>query len=143
MKDDLRNDAMIEATRLTREGRLAEATALIQRALGGGHAPSETARAWGTADEPIAATFRVVPEPGATVGLLPSPSNEAEGPTRAGRPRKAAMRARRVPAGGPAVTRFAMPRGGQASPGATVMAGGRWIEGTHAGASGTRGYKLY
>ena len=31
---DQRNDTMAEATRLTRAGRLAEATALIQRSLG-------------------------------------------------------------------------------------------------------------
>ena len=40
------NDRMqtgtVEATRLTREGRLVEATALLQRTLGGGSAPPET-----------------------------------------------------------------------------------------------------
>ena len=34
----------IEATQLTRQGRLLEATALIQRVLGGGSAPAEADR---------------------------------------------------------------------------------------------------
>src|SRR4051794_40347783 len=115
MRDDPRKDAMLEATRLTREGRLAEATALIRRALGGDHAPTETARAWAGADEPIEATFRVVSGPGATVETTVPPANEAEKPTPTARPGKAA-RARRIPAGGPALSGFAMPRGGPTTP---------------------------
>ena len=42
MPDQL-NDTMAEATRLTRAGRLAEATALIQRSLGRRPGPDPTA----------------------------------------------------------------------------------------------------
>jgi poly(hydroxyalkanoate) depolymerase family esterase len=45
-------DYMAEATRLTRGGRLAEATALIQRALGRGPGPTETPPRPGSAPEP-------------------------------------------------------------------------------------------
>ena len=53
---------MVEAMRLTREGRLAEATALIQRTLGLVHAPPEAATEVRSAPEPIQATLRVVAE---------------------------------------------------------------------------------
>src|SRR3712207_3982140 len=51
---------MAEATRLTREGRLTEATAMIQRALGGTYDPSVS---WdGDGDERTEAAFYVVDE---------------------------------------------------------------------------------
>nr|MBA4115416.1 esterase [Rubrobacter sp.] len=55
-------DHMAEATRLTREGRLNEATALIQRALGGIPAPAAAPYAPqgpGSANNPIEAEFRI------------------------------------------------------------------------------------
>ena len=56
---------MAEATRLTRQGRLAEATALIQRTLGGAPAPDVARERPGSRDEPIEAAFRVVDTPAA------------------------------------------------------------------------------
>ena len=50
MNDQMQN-GMAEATRLTQQGRLDEATAAIQRALGGTLAPAATPD--GSADEPI------------------------------------------------------------------------------------------
>ena len=43
----LNQDTLREATRLTRSGQLAEATALLQRMLGGESAPEATTRATG------------------------------------------------------------------------------------------------
>ena len=53
---------MAEATRLTSEGRLAEATALIQRTLGGTFSPATSPDGPGGADGPIEASSRVVNE---------------------------------------------------------------------------------
>ena len=57
--------AMIEATRLTREGRLNEATLLIQRTLGLGHTPTRAST--DVVDEPelIEERFRLTAEPAA------------------------------------------------------------------------------
>jgi poly(hydroxyalkanoate) depolymerase family esterase len=53
---------MAEATRLTHEGRLAEATAVIQRALGGTHAPAVSSDGPGDGDKATEAAFYVVDE---------------------------------------------------------------------------------
>src|SRR5215469_9056418 len=60
---------MAEATRLTRAGRLAEATALIQRTLAGVSATNVSAAEPSHADAPIEAEFRVLDDS--------SPSTEA------------------------------------------------------------------
>ncbi len=60
MRDQMQ-DGMAEATRLTRESRLAEATAVIQRVLGGSFATMAD-DAQGNADEPTEASFRVLDE---------------------------------------------------------------------------------
>src|SRR5215210_9127695 len=49
-------ESMLEATRLTSEGRLAEATAAIQRALGGISAPVAPDEDTGETEEPIGTT---------------------------------------------------------------------------------------
>lgn len=59
MRDQMQA-GMAEATRLTREGRLTEATAVIQRALGGTYAPVVSSD--GPGDESTEAAFYVVDE---------------------------------------------------------------------------------
>jgi len=116
---------MAEATRLTRAGRLAEATALIQRALGGGVSPDAfAAPAEPNTTEPKA-TSGPVSLPGAlaggalaggalTGGLFP-PVIERD-PARASRPEPA--------------------------PDAPPLAG-RFVAGSFTNRAGTRAYKLY
>jgi hypothetical protein len=58
MNDQMQN-GMAEATRLTQLGRLDEATAVIQRALGGTFAPAAQGDS-GNTDEPIEAISRLV-----------------------------------------------------------------------------------
>jgi hypothetical protein len=61
MHDQTQN-GMAEATRLTRQGRLDEATAAIQRALGGTFAPAAQ-EGPGDTNEPIEVISRLVREP--------------------------------------------------------------------------------
>ena len=63
MRDQMQ-DGMAEATRLTCEGRLDEAMAVIQRTLGGAYAPTASPESTGGADRPVEATFEVVDEAG-------------------------------------------------------------------------------
>ena len=61
--NDKMGTAMAETTRLTRAGRLIEATAIIQRTLRGTLAPEASSNALDcTTDEPVDVTFRVVDE---------------------------------------------------------------------------------
>jgi hypothetical protein len=53
---------MAETTQLTHEGRLAEATAVIQRALGGTYAPAVSSDGPGDGDKATEAAFYVVDE---------------------------------------------------------------------------------
>ena len=53
---------MAEATRLTHEGRLAEATAVIQRALGGTYIPVVSSNGPGDGDKSTESAFYVVDE---------------------------------------------------------------------------------
>jgi poly(hydroxyalkanoate) depolymerase family esterase len=129
-------DPMAEATRLTREGRLAEATALIQRTLGG--------PAGGPVDgpehpQPKSATFphrgtrrrtgwvwrgRSEQPADAPTQRADAPTQRADAPTqRADAPTQRAD----APAG----------------TGAEAPAGGRFLDGSFTGTAGTRGYKLY
>jgi poly(hydroxyalkanoate) depolymerase family esterase len=163
------DNGMMEATRLTREGKLAEAMALIQRTLGGGHGPTGPFTVQTVDPEPIETTFRIVgPEP-ASEGVPPVSGNVAQAsidaaavpPITSGRPDKAAARVRRVPVSRRVARPSPMPPGGmplpkmpagwpgrgaarRLTPSATAAPeAGRWIEGTHTGESGTRAYKLY
>ena len=74
---DRTQDPMTEATRLTRQGRLAEATALIQRTLDGGHSPTATADDTAGTDDPIEAAFRTA---GAPPHERASPDHQLRGP---------------------------------------------------------------
>ena len=101
--------AMLEATRLTREGRLNEATLLIQRTLGLGHTPARAST--DVVDEPelIEERFRLTAEPVAapaasdTDGRVPTEAEDVR-PTVAERPVDAATTARRATIRRPAVS---------------------------------------
>ena len=113
-------DDMAEATRLTRNGRLAEATALIQRTLG--------RSAGGPVDSgaPPSPPWATLPE-GA-----PPPAAEA-----AARPGSAAARS------GSAGARSGSAAARPGSAGARSGSGGRFLDASFTNAAGTRGYKLY
>jgi len=123
--------AMGEATRLTREGRLAEATALIQRTLGA--APAAPVPATRPAEAPPAD-----PEAsGAFRQFLArlKPGGEARRQRRVLRSRRAA-RPMRVPS--PDLLR----RPAQQAA-ITAELAGQFLSGTYTNAAGTRGYRLY
>jgi poly(hydroxyalkanoate) depolymerase family esterase len=147
---------IMEATRLTRAGRLAEATALIQRTLGGSHAPPNAPLHPTRGPEPIPPTRQVATEP---ADPDKAPSSEAT--------ESAASQARTRPSVDTSV-RIAPARRASASlltpsielplpglegllgggpalrPGRVDVTGpGQWIAGTHTSAAGTRAYKLY
>jgi poly(hydroxyalkanoate) depolymerase family esterase len=150
---------MLEATRLTREGRLAEAMMLIQRSLGLGQ--PQAGDAWSAAGEPglLEAEFRVVEPPQTSETPAPAAPNvlapEVDATVTTG------SKPQPVPPP-PAVGRVKMPdlaglpladvlkaRLG-AGLGARLISaeaiappGGRWIERNHSVAHGSRAYKLY
>ena len=81
----LNQSKMIEATRLTRDGRLGEAMALIRSALGGAPAPVAPEGETPTAAEPLRLAF---------VGAPSSPANDpppSPRPPRAARPMRPPM----------------------------------------------------
>jgi hypothetical protein len=61
--NDQMHRGMAEATRLTRQGHLEEATATIQRALGGKFFAASSPGGAGDTDVPIDVTSRLVKEP--------------------------------------------------------------------------------
>ena len=141
-------DGMAEATRLTREGRLAEATAAIQRALGGQLSPemySPLARPQTAQDGnegPIETFSRVVDEtvqPEASPQEPSQPDSYRRHLRRPPGPRRAH---REAPSASPPFdTRFrAMPD--PPAPDAGTL-GGRFVERSFTNQFGTRGYKLY
>ncbi len=141
MRDQMQA-GMAEATRLTCEGQLAEATAIIQRTLGGTFAPASPDGSGG-ADEPVEANFRVVDEApraastrcrraaGRSTGAVTRPAPDLPSRLR-GLPR--------LPGGLPGI----MPGETEGMPApAVVPAGGRFVERSYADQAGTRAYKLY
>jgi poly(hydroxyalkanoate) depolymerase family esterase len=137
MRDQMES-GMAEATRLTREGRLAEATALIQRALGGTFAPASPDSP-GSTDQPVEYFPPVVEE-------APQPT----APSGPGRKERALRQAPRAP------RRFrdVQHRSGNfpgTMPGSapdattpdTVSTGGQFVERSYSGQAGGRAYKLY
>ena len=129
MNDQMQN-GMAEATRLTQQGRLDEATAAIQRALGGTFAPWPEGS--DNADEPIEVTSRLIKS---------TPHEQAKG--------------RHTASPGPSAAAWTTPgptlltRGVQRPPGtkvgrpASVPEGGRFVERSYTNGAGTRSYKLY
>jgi poly(hydroxyalkanoate) depolymerase family esterase len=133
MSDQIHND-MAEATRLTQQGRLEEATAAIQRALGGTFVPARTPGPSGDANSTIDVTSRVVTkddkEPAAgRFGTLrrPNAATVSTPPPN--------LLTRGV-AGMPG-----MKLGGASTP--SVPDGARFVGGSYTNGAGTRSYKLY
>ncbi len=123
---------MAEATRLTRMGQLLDATALIQRTLGGASKASSTVTA-STVDEPIDVSFRVV-EPG------PQNISTAILPGIAVLPYTAEHTSAEVI---DAAVAFRKNRSTSGQAHSDIWAGGQFIEGSFTNNAGTRAYKLY
>ena len=154
--DEKVSAAMIEATRLTREGRLNEATQRIQRALGLGR--TRTGTSTDVADEPerIGKTFRLTVEP-VMLPEVSQPAGRERTMTEEERPTVAEQRVetattepwatlRRPPLrrpgglplpGMPGVHRKRGPLPRPAPP------GGQWMAKAHTNAGGTHAYKLF
>ena len=127
-QNDLMQDGMTEATRLTREGRLAEAAAVIRRSLGR------------DAAEPSGADSRVRDRGPRPESLpWPDPGLQARG-SASGLVSEALRRLRVAPGGGPG----GGPGGVVGTPPPSVVPeGGRFLEGVYADRAGSRSYKLY
>lgn len=134
---------MAEATRLTRAGRLAEATALIQRTLGGMPAAAEGS---GRADAPIEAEVRIMEDPS------PLQEPEKQGNNRIS-PEPTSVHGPAAPQP-PSVDPFRLPGGllhptwpgAQVRPGRVSplsQPGGSFVDGTYSNGAGMRPYKLY
>ena len=140
-------DMMAEATRLMQEGRLSDATAAIQRALGGGSTPSfgqpfgqtfassfappmEGFGGFGGSKEAAGEIIDVPLRPATEV----PDAHRAERTFRRGSDPGLAGLFRRATGKG---TRTAAPKPG------VVPAGGRFVERSFTNAAGTRAYKLY
>jgi poly(hydroxyalkanoate) depolymerase family esterase len=141
--NDQMQAAMAEATHLTRAGRLAEATALIQRTLGGMSAPAGRST---RADVPNEAVVRVVevtpPLPGPTRqgGVEPSPGPASANP--AVPPHTPTPDALQLPGSLHGSTRRGQPlKPGVVSP--SSHPGGKFVDGAYSNTAGTRTYKLY
>jgi poly(hydroxyalkanoate) depolymerase family esterase len=146
---------MLEALRLTREGRLTEAKAVIERALGkgAGHAPgrgrSYVLEPPQLPDASEAEPAREPPETGATeptaeprektTSTLPVPTppiaKPFKPPVLTGLGERAEELIKKLVARGPARRPI--------SPENIAPATGRWVAGTFSGEAGTRAYKLY
>src|SRR5215211_4912161 len=126
MRDQLQA-GMAEATRLTREGRLAEATSIIQRTLGGRFVPEASPQDAGV-DEPIETIRRTVNE-GVQTAATSQPGVTKHGLRRAPRPPR---RFRGMPG---TTTGVSTP--------AVVPVGGQFVERAYTNRAGTRAYKLY
>lgn len=152
------NDAlqarMAEATRLTRQGQLAEATALIQQILGTGAEPAVEIRPRHPDDdarEPIEGSARLVDDarPAGTTTAPPTPRSAH--PTRVATASAAATSTGTRRPGIPDATSLfgGLPgslRPHRRAPGPTpAVAGGegRFLAASYTGAAGTRAYRLY
>lgn len=152
--DDKIYAAIIEATRLTREGRLSEATQLIQRTLQFGHASTGTDGDAAEERERIENTLRLTTEPvtapGASETDVRTPAGAKEEHPAVAEPSLDAMKtARRATIRRPTVRRPGgllrpgMPGGRLQRRPAPQPAGGQWIAGAHTDTAGTHAYKLY
>ncbi len=131
---------MAEATRLMREGRLAEATAVIQSTLGGplGGAFGPTASPDGPGGPTEASSYIVDEAPQPMAPPRTSPTEHTLRP--APKPPRGFRRMPRSPGGLPGAT--PQPAEGVPAPEA-VPAGGRFVERSYTNRAGTRAYKLY
>jgi poly(hydroxyalkanoate) depolymerase family esterase len=152
---------MLEATRLTREGRLTEASALLQRLFhGDAVADTATATPHGTAGTPAGRLPRIIdvdPETGEASDPAPAPAATAARRTAAGQWSADGMSKTTLPQMPEALRGFLdqMNQGGpgqglaglmQRAPATTpdpMPNGARFAAGSFSGEAGTRGYKLY
>jgi poly(hydroxyalkanoate) depolymerase family esterase len=123
-------ERMTEATRLTRAGRLAEATALIQQHLGGTPWAAGSGTDAGTGTEVVDTTFRVLKPSAALAAPISVGAGQAPTPPRTD-PRRGQQGRR------PDRHRIKIPAD------AVAPAAGRWVEATFTSPAGTRAYKLY
>jgi poly(hydroxyalkanoate) depolymerase family esterase len=109
---------MLEAARLTQAGRLAEATALLQRALGGDTgATSPTPDTSSMLHMPLIAGAAIVSEPASARASVPTPLDwKAKLPGQLGR---------------------------RVQPSDIAPSAGRYLSGSYSNAAGSRSYKLY
>jgi hypothetical protein len=126
--NDQMHRGMAEATRLTRQGHLEEATAAIQRILGGEFFPASSPGGAGDTDVPMDVTSRLVKE---------TPQGSAVGRRKAVRGTDSA--ARTTPR--PTLRTPGKAAGRNKSVG--VPEGGRFVERSYTNGAGTCSYKLY
>jgi poly(hydroxyalkanoate) depolymerase family esterase len=137
MNDQMQN-GMAEATRLTQQGRLEEATAAIQRSLGGTFVPAREPGSSGGANSPIDVTSWVVKK--SHQGLAGGRSGTLRGPDAAAwttPPPNLLSRGAASMSG----SKLGSKLGGASSPG--VPDGARFVDGSYTNGAGTRSYKLY
>ena len=131
--NDQMQDGMAEATRLTREGRLEEATAVIQRALWGRFAPGTMPDVLDETEGPIE-TARRASKGAAQTTSPPQPGQTGHALRRAPGPSRRFRGVSRPPCTTPGAGLLTSP---------TVAPGGRFVERSYANRAGTRDYKLY
>ena len=147
--NDYMQDGMAEATRLTRAGRLAEATEIIRRTLRSLPATDGSAAESSDADAPIEAEFRVVDDESVSrdIPLL----NMA--PTSKVSPELNSEHSNSIPDMlSPSVLQLSgrlrsigerLRRGISGTKSSPVQAGEQFVDGSYTNAFGTRAYKLY
>ncbi len=129
---------LLEATRLTQAGQLAEATALIQRTLGSKNANEPSCGPTSNAEAPIDAEFSVLDDTASAERTSPQQT-----PLTAAR-RSASEHSGGIPGRWSPQEHHrsrSIPSFRTAPTGTT--AGGRWVEQTYSNAHGSRPYKLY
>ena len=147
--NDSMQAGMAEATRLMRAGRLAEATAMIQRTLGRVPAPNVSVVDANSAGAPIASALPVRDD------SSPATEPSGEGMARNRRIGGDALAARlaaalstlspetrRFPGSRPRTTVPLRPVTPEVIP-SSPQAGGQFVDGTYSNTAGTRAYKLY
>jgi len=156
MSDSMHRE-MLEATRLTRAGRLTDATALLQRLLRGGRAPDTNfAAANDTTDVPAGRASRVIDLVPETVEITHRPSSSGA-PQPSGAESSGAGTAERT--AGPRIAealrnlvgrvsraRPAMPGPADPSPAShrdVLPDGAQFVAGSYRDRAGSRAYKLY
>src|SRR5919112_118043 len=131
--NDQMQGGMAEATRLTQQGRLEEATAALQRALGGTFVPTTKPEDSDRSDRPIDVTSKIVRE-------------TRQGPAAGGRTTVRRPGAATWPTPRPNLLNQGMgnPLGtGKRAVSANVPEGARFLERSYTNGAGTRSYKLY
>ena len=141
--NDQMQAAMAEATHLTRAGRLAEATALIQRTLGGMSASAGRSTRANVPNEAVVRVVEVTPPLlGPTIhgGVGASPGSASAWP--AVPPQTPSSDALQRAGSLHGSTRHGqLLRPGAVSP--SSQSGGKFVDGTYSNTAGTRTYKLY